>query len=65
MYDGVCTATFLEILYRMFFSYFYKVWENLPKMPNSAGYMFLKLENIMVILPKKIQSLFNIFVFLM
>lgn len=34
-------------------------------MPNSAGYMFLKLENIMVILPKKIQSLFNIFVFLM
>lgn len=38
---------------------------NIPKMPNCAGYMFLKLEKIMVILPKTIKSLFHIFVFLM
>lgn len=48
-----------------FFPTFTKCESNLPKMPNCAGYMFLKLEKIMVILLKKIQSLFRIFVFLM
>lgn len=65
MYDGVHTATLLEILYRIFPPAFTMCESNLPKMPNCAGYMFLKLEKIMVILPKNIQSLFHIFVFLM
>lgn len=48
-----------------FFPTFTMYESNIPKMLKCAGYMFLKLEKIIVILPKKIQSLFHIFVFLM
>lgn len=65
MDDGVHRATFLELLYRGF-SLLLQCVSNLPKMPNCAGYMFLKLKKKKkVVLPKKSQSLFHIFVLLM